>query len=180
MTTTSLCSFQAYLVYTILMYFSPLGNVSAVTDKIMMTLMELAFRTAQNGLLCTAETTHTRPNWESWIVVSAKRRAIYTMYLLTSVYNSDRGLPNFVADEMKGVYVPESKVLWEVTDREVWEKEYDRHLLEWEDGMLEISELWRSTETGSTERRERIGRWVRGVDEFGMMLFAVCAHIHGC
>ncbi|KAM0114314.1 hypothetical protein ACP6JC_009167 [Aspergillus fumigatus] len=131
-----------------------------------MTLMELAFRTAQNGLLCTAETTHTRPNWESWIVVSAKRRAIYTMYLLTSVYNSDRGLPNFVADEMKGVYVPESKVLWEVTDREVWEKEYDRHLLEWEDGMLEISELWRSTETGSTERRERIGRWVRGVDEF--------------
>ncbi|KAM0096619.1 hypothetical protein ACP6JE_008886 [Aspergillus fumigatus] len=165
-----LCSFQAYLVYTILMYFSPLGNVSAVTDKIMMTLMELAFRTAQNGLLCTAETTHTRPNWESWIVVSAKRRAIYTMYLLTSVYNSDRGLPNFVADEMKGVYVPESKVLWEVTDREVWEKEYDRHLLEWEDGMLEISELWRSTETGSTERRERIGRWVRGVDEFDVYI----------
>ncbi|GFF36398.1 hypothetical protein IFM58399_04541 [Aspergillus lentulus] len=175
-----LCSFQAYLVYTILMYFSPLGNVSAVTDKTMMTLMELAFRTAQNGLLCTAEITHTRPNWESWIVVSAKRRAIYTMYLLSSVYNSDRGLPNFVADEMKGVYVPQSKVLWEATDRGVWEKEYDRHLLEWEDGMLEISELWRSAETGSTERRERIGKWVRGVDEFGMMLFAVCAHIHGC
>jgi hypothetical protein len=175
-----LCNFQAYLVYTILMYFSPLGNVSAVTDKTMMTLMELAFRTAQNGLFCTAEITHTRPNWESWIVVSAKRRAIYTMYLLSSVYNSDRGLPNFVADEMKGVYVPESRVLWEATDRGVWEKEYDRHLLEWEDGMLEISELWRSAETGSTERRERIGKWVRGVDEFGMMLFAVCAHIHGC
>ncbi|EAW20586.1 Zn(II)2Cys6 transcription factor domain-containing protein [Aspergillus fischeri NRRL 181] len=161
-----LCSFQAYLVYTILMYFSPLGNVSVVTDKTMMTLMELAFRTAQNGLLCTEEITHTRPNWESWIVVSAKRRAIYTMYLLSSVYNSDRGLPNFVADEMKGVYVPESRVLWDVTDRGVWEKEYDRHLLEWEDGMLEISELWRSTETGSTGRRERIGKWVRGVDEF--------------
>ncbi|GIK07762.1 hypothetical protein Aspvir_003430 [Aspergillus viridinutans] len=174
-----LCSFQAYLVYTILMYFSPLGNVSAVTDKTMMTLMELAFRTAQNGLFCTAEITHTRPSWESWIVVSAKRRAIYTMYLLSSVYNSDRGLPNFVADEMKGVYVPESRVLWEATDRGVWEKEYDRHLLEWEDGMLEISELWRSAETRSTERRERIGKWVRGVDEFGMMLFAVCAHIHG-
>ncbi|RHZ48185.1 hypothetical protein CDV55_100253 [Aspergillus turcosus] len=165
-----LCSFQAYLVYTILMYFSPLHQVFKVTDKTMMTLMELAFRTAQNGLFCTAEITHTRPNWESWVVVSAKRRAIYTMYLLSSVYNSDRCLPNFVADEMKGVYVPESRVLWEATDRGVWEKEYDRHLLEWEDGMLEISELWRSAETGSTERRGRIERWVRGVDEFGMML----------
>ncbi|KAF7176279.1 hypothetical protein CNMCM7691_002204 [Aspergillus felis] len=175
-----LCSFQAYLVYTILMYFSPLGNVSAVTDNIMMTLMELAFRTAQNGLSCTAEITRTRPNWESWIVVSAKRRAIYTTYLLSSVYNSDRGLPNFVADEMKGVYAPESRVLWEAADRGVWEKEYDRHLLEWEDGMLEISELWRSAETGSAERRERLGKWVRGVDEFGMMLFAICVHVHGC
>jgi hypothetical protein len=30
------------------------------------------------------------------------------------------------------------------------------------------------------ERRERVDRWVESVDEFGMMLFAVCAHIHGC
>ncbi|EAW13479.1 putative C6 finger domain protein [Aspergillus clavatus NRRL 1] len=175
-----LASFQAYLIYTIMIYFSSFGSASTVTDKIMMTLMELAFRTAQNGLFSKAETTHSRPDWESWIVVSAKRRSIFTMYLLSSVYNSDRCLPNFVADEVGGVFVPESRVLWEASDRDTWEREYDRHLLEWGDGMLQISELWRSAETGTAERRSRVERWVQGVDEYGMMLFAVCAHIHGC
>ncbi|KAF7587820.1 hypothetical protein BBP40_006672 [Aspergillus hancockii] len=175
-----LSAFQAYLIYTIMLYFSPHGGYSLVTDKIMITLMELAFRTARNGLFCIAELAHTRPTWESWIVVAAKRRAIFTMYLFTSVYNADRLLPNFVAEEMRGVYAPGHKALWEAGDRDRWNKEYDRYLLQWEDGMLEISELWRSAETGSTERRERIERWVQTTDEFGMMIFGVCAHIHGC
>jgi hypothetical protein len=163
-----------------MLYFSPHGDLSLVTDKIMITLMELAFQTARNGLFCAAELAHVRPTWESWIVVAAKRRAIFTMYLLSSVYNADRLLPNFVADEMRGVYAPGQKALWEADDRETWNKEYDRYLLQWEDGMLEISELWRSAETGSTTRKERVERWVETVDEFGMMIFGVCAHIHGC
>lgn len=36
--------------------------------------------------------------------------------------------------------------------------------------------MWGETE----KRRERIERWVRSADEFGMMLFAVTAHLHGC
>ncbi|KAF5857503.1 hypothetical protein ETB97_005717 [Aspergillus alliaceus] len=174
-----LSSFQAYLIYTIMLYFSPRGS-SLINDKIMITLMELAFRTARNGLFCAAEVSHTRPTWESWIVVAAKRRAIFTMYIFSGVYNADRLLPNFIADEMRGVFAPGNKSLWEAQDRETWNKEYDRYLLRWEDGMLEISELWRSEETGSTQRRERIERWVQSTDEFGMMLFGVCAHIHGC
>ncbi|KAF9886368.1 hypothetical protein FE257_011513 [Aspergillus nanangensis] len=175
-----LSSFQAYLIYSIMLYFSFLTGTSPVNDKTMITLMELAFRTARNGLFCAAELTHTRPSWESWVIVSAKRRAIFTMYLFCSVYNSDRLLPNFIADEMRGVYTPGNKVLWETRDRETWEREYDRHLIDWEDGMFEISELWRSAETGTSERRARVERWVGSVDEFGMMLFAVCAHIHSC
>ncbi|KAE8381959.1 hypothetical protein BDV26DRAFT_49114 [Aspergillus bertholletiae] len=175
-----LSAFQAYLLYTIMLYFSPRGGLSLVNDKMMITLMEMAFRTARNGIFCAAELAHTRPTWESWIVVAAKRRAIFTMYLFSSVYNADRLLPNFVADEMRGVYAPGNKALWEARDREAWSREYDRYLLRWEDGMLEISELWRSAETGSAERRERIERWVQSADEFGMMLFGVCAHIHGC
>ncbi|KNG80924.1 C6 finger domain protein [Aspergillus nomiae NRRL 13137] len=175
-----LAAFQAYLLYTIMLYFSPRGGSSLVNDKIMITLMEMAFRTARNGLFCAAELAHARPTWESWIVVAAKRRAVFTMYLFSSVYNADRLLPNFVADEMRGVYAPGNKALWEAEDRETWSREYDRHLLRWEDGMLEISELWRSAETGSAERRERIERWVQSADEFGMMIFGVCVHIHGC
>ncbi|KAE8342100.1 hypothetical protein BDV24DRAFT_130897 [Aspergillus arachidicola] len=175
-----LSAFQAYLLYTIMLYFSPRGGPSLINDKMMITLMELAFRTARNGLFCAAELAHARPTWESWIVVAAKRRAVFTMYLFSSVYNADRLLPNFVADEMRGVYAPGNKALWEAEDRETWSREYDRYLLRWEDGMLEISELWRSAETGSAERRERIERWVQSADEFGMTIFGVCAHIHGC
>lgn len=162
------------------MYFSPLGGISVINDTTMMTLMELAFRTAQKGVFCAAEISHSRPTWESWIVVSAKRRALLAMYLFSSVYNSDRLLPNFVAEEMRGVYAPGNRALWDAVERETWTKEYDRHLLVWEDGMLEISELWWSPETGSSQRRNRIERWAQTVDEFGMTVFAVCAHTHGC
>ncbi|KAE8153603.1 hypothetical protein BDV25DRAFT_21824 [Aspergillus avenaceus] len=175
-----LAAFQSYLIYTIMVYFSPHNGPSLVNDRMMITLMEMAFRTARNGLFCSAELSHTRPTWESWIVVAAKRRAIFTMYMFSSVYNADRLLPNFVADEMRGVYAPGHKALWEANDRDVWNREYDRYLSQWEDGILEISELWRSAKTGSIETRERIERWSRSIDEFGMMLFSVCAHIHGC
>lgn len=160
-----------------MIYFSPLGTLSTVNDSMMITLMEMAFRTVGNGLCCAAETSHTRPTWESWIIVSAKRRAILVMYLFSSVYNADRSLPNFLANEIGDVYAPENKALWRAKDRETWAREYDQHLSEWTDGMLKISELWRSEDP---HRRTRIERWIQTVDEFGMMIFGVCAHIHGC
>jgi hypothetical protein len=76
--------------------------------------------------------------------------------------------------------VPCGKLLWNAQKRDIWEQEYDYHLSTWHDGELQISELWLSPETGSAQRRKRIEKWVQSVDEFGMMLFAVCAHIHGC
>ena len=144
------------------------------------TLQDLAFRAAKAGFTCKAELSRTRPTWESWIIASSKRRTLFTMYLFTNVYNSDKGLPNFLSDELRDILVPESKALWEASDRGSWTREYNRHLSKWEDGMLQVSELWRSSETGSEARRKRIGRWVQSTDEFGMMLFAVCAHLHGC
>lgn len=162
-----------------MMYFSPLSGVSPVTDKTIISLTEMAFRTARNGLYCTAELSHSRPSWESWIVVAAKRRAIFAMYLFSGVYNSNRSLPEFVADELKGVHAPGNKELWNASDRETWAEAYDRHLMDWKDGMFQISELWKSEETESVQRRSRIERWLRTVDEFGMMIFGVTAHVHG-
>ncbi|KAJ5101330.1 hypothetical protein NUU61_003552 [Penicillium alfredii] len=176
-----LCSLQAYLIYLIISYFFPIdANNSLVNDSAMVTLQEQAFHAAKAGVSCTTEVSRTRPNWESWIVASAKRRTLFTMYLFSSVYNAQKGLPNFVADELSSLAVPEGKALWEAPDRGSWEREYNRHLSRWEDGILKISELWRSSQTGSEERRKRIERWLQSADEFGMMLFAVCAHIHGC
>ncbi|KAL4988845.1 hypothetical protein BDW68DRAFT_196424 [Aspergillus falconensis] len=172
-----LSAFQAYLIYSILMYFGPRGDFS---ENTMVTLMDLAFRTSRNGLSCTAEIQGTKPTWESWIVAAAKRRAVFVLYVFSSIYNADRLLPDFIAVELRTVYVPGHKALWEADNRETWNKVYDRYLSDWEDGSLVISELWKSPEGEEPKRRERIERWVQTVDEFGMMIFALCAHIHGC
>ncbi|KAJ5452491.1 hypothetical protein N7445_000674 [Penicillium cf. griseofulvum] len=180
----SLCSFQAYLIYSMTMYFFPgagtLEEHQSFDTQTHIRMQEIAFQSAKVGLTCRAEESQTRPNWESWIVASAKRRTLFTMYIFTNVYNTQLGLPNFVAEELRGTMAPESKILWEASNRAVWEREYNRHLSRWEDGMLKISELWKSAETGTDARRERIERWLQSADEFGMMFFAVCAHIHGC
>ncbi|KAL4932422.1 Zn(II)2Cys6 transcription factor domain-containing protein [Aspergillus undulatus] len=179
-----LSAFQAYLTYLLLMYSNPLSipsyEQSLVSGRDMITLMEMAYRTARHGLICTSELSRTRPTWESWIVASTKRRAIYVMYLFSSLYNAENDLPNFLGEELRDVFAPEAKALWEARSRAEWERAYDLHLREWPDGILQISELWRSEETGSARRRERVERWLKTVDEFGMMLFSVCAHIHGC
>ncbi|WVO17502.1 hypothetical protein L204_105195 [Cryptococcus depauperatus] len=172
-----LSAFQAYLIYSILIYFSLCGDFS---ENTMITLMDLAFRTCRKGLFCTAEIERTKPTWESWIVAAAKRRAVFILYIFSSIYNADRLLPDFIANELRSVYVPGHKALWGADNRETWNKVYDQYLSDWEDGSLVISELWASLEREEPKQRERVERWVQTVDEFGMTIFALCAHIHGC
>ena len=159
--------------------FFPIHENPIDKDAAMVTLQEMAFRVTQGGLMSQAELSRSRPTWESWIIVSAKRRAIFTFHLLSSVYNAENYMFNFVTEELREVYVPAVRRLWEARSRGDWEREYSQYLSEWADGPLKISELWLSPETGSAARRERIDRWVQGADEFGMMLLAVCVHLHG-
>lgn len=184
--TDLLAAFQSYLLYATTAFFHPLSSAtnrsSLVDHTTLSNLQELASTLSLSGLLCTAEISErpSRPDWPSWIIASAKRRALYAMYLFDNVFNALSNVPTYVADELAQLPVPASKALWEATERAVWEREYDLHLAAWEGGELRIEELWFERETDSVARRARVERWVEGVDEFGMMLFAVCAHIHGC
>ncbi|OGE50407.1 hypothetical protein PENARI_c017G00996 [Penicillium arizonense] len=119
----TLCSFQVYLIYLLTAYFSPIDNASLVDDMNLITLQDLAFRAAKTGFICKAELSQTQPTWESWIIASSKRRTLFTMYLFTNMYNFDKGLPNFLSDELKDMSVPESKALWEASDRDSWTRE---------------------------------------------------------
>jgi hypothetical protein len=163
-----------------MMFFSQAPGVNLIDHTTMLHLQEIASHVSATGLLCNAELCHTRPEWESWIIASAKRRTIYAMYLFSNVFNAISKQPTYLAEELTALPVPCSKMLWDARNRVVWEREYDYHLSIWHDGELQISELWLSPETGSAQRRKRIEKWAQSVDEFGMMLFSVCAHIHGC
>ena len=180
---TLLAAFQAYLIYTMTAFFSTCAQnpkLIPIDHNTMANLQDLASQLSLAGLISFGEALHIRPSWESWIVASTKRRVLYTMYLFDNVFNAIVQVPTYIAEELANLPVPASKVLWEAKERQVWEREYDLHLAAWPGGELRISELWPSLETEISEHRKRVDRWVESVDEFGMMLFAVCAHIHGC
>ncbi|EPQ58763.1 hypothetical protein GLOTRDRAFT_36217, partial [Gloeophyllum trabeum ATCC 11539] len=175
-----LAAFQAYLIYSIMLFFSSSEDGKSVTDRtVMINLQELACRVAQTGLVCAAELSHCRPRWESWIVASAKRRTLYIMYFLDNVYCTLNHIPCHIAEELGSLLAPASKALWEARTKEKWEREYDIHLAAWNGGGLRIGELWASRERGTATQQERIQRWLESVDEYGMMYFSVSAMIHG-
>ena len=140
-------------------YFFPMDDTQVLEDSDFVTLQEVAFYSVKRGFACPAETTQIRPDWESWIVASAKRRTVLTMYLFISIYNASKDLLNFVSDELAEVLVATSKTLWLASDRASWGAEYNRHMAKWRDGMLTIEEPWRSPETGiGAEKRQTRGQ----------------------
>ena len=174
-----LAAFQAYLIYAMILFFADGESGQFIDRQVMINLQDLACDVASSGLVCPGELSQARPDWESWIVASTKRRALYTMYLFDNIFCSQNGLPTFLGEELEGLLAPASKTLWEISDRTSWEKEYSDHLHDWPSGGLRIEELWPPPETGAEIRRKRVDRWLTSVDEFGMMLFAITLVTHG-
>ncbi len=182
---TPLADFQAYLLYTLALYFRLGREADPFFRQAMMNLQEIACSCAARGLVCTAEQRGARPVWEAWIVAEAKRRTLLTMYLLDNVLSVRDGLPTFLGTELRGLPAPAGKALWQAGTRDDWEKAYNFHLTEWTDpeGGLCIDELWPFPadldDAGIAKRRSRVDRWLEGVDEFGTAIYAVTTCTHG-
>ncbi|KAI0410309.1 hypothetical protein F5X98DRAFT_359842 [Xylaria grammica] len=182
-TITLLGAFQAYLIFTMVLFFR-LGQIAnPILRQAVMNLQELACASAKKGLVCEAELQWLRPRWESWIVAEASRRTLYTMYLFDGVLSAHDGLPTFVGTELTGLPAPASQTLWRVRTRPEWESAYNSHLADWTEGGLRTDELWPVPEdfkeADVIKRRNRVDRWLEGVDEFGTMLYAVTSCTHG-
>lgn len=174
---TLLSAFQAYTIYAIMLLdLSPDGQELVIPREIMLNLQEFAFEIARTGLITPAEQSHTRPEWEAWIIAEAKRRALFAMYMLDDVVNTLGNVPCILGDELAAVPAPSSKVLWGATRREVWRVEYDAHVSGWRDGGLRLEELWGGH--GVPGRQGRVDRWLAAMDEFGMTVFAVTSVTH--
>ncbi|KIW34906.1 uncharacterized protein PV07_01648 [Cladophialophora immunda] len=170
---------QGYLLYAI-MLFSSANAASLVEQDIMIKLQDLAGDLASRGTLCPAETTSSRPDWESWIVASAKRRTLFATYLFDNLVNFSVGSPSFVAVELTGLPAPASKTLWNARDRQSWSTAYNQQLGLWSDGELLINDLWPQHDPiPAPMRQKKIDNWLSSVDEFGMMLYAVTTHTYG-
>lgn len=178
-----LAAFQAYLIYTMVLFFRLSQGPGPFFRQAMINLQELACSCSRRGLVCAADQRHTRPRWEEWIVAEAKRRTLFVMYLLDSVLSAQESLPTFLGTELRGLPAPSNKPIWQAQSRADWEKEYNIFLAEWTEESLSIDELWpmpaRFDEESIARRRDRVDRWLENLDEFGTMLFAVTGCTHG-
>ncbi|KAI2470675.1 MFS general substrate transporter [Annulohypoxylon bovei var. microspora] len=180
---TQLAAFQAYMIYTMVLFFR-LGQISSpFLRQAIMNLQQLACSSSRGGLMCIAEQQHARPSWEAWIVAETKRRTLFAMYLLDSVLSAQDGLQTFLGTELQGLPAPTSKCLWRAQTRLEWETAYNIYLADWLKEGLRIDELWPIPEDldepGRLERRNRVDTWLENVDEFGTMLYAVTSCTHG-
>ena len=177
-----LAAFQAYLIYSLVLFFRLNQSSSLFLREAMINLQGLACASSRKGLMCTAEQQHARPPWEAWILAEAKRRTLYTMYLFDSVLSARDGLPTMLGTELTGLPAPCSRFLWRALTRPQWETNYNTYLVDWKEGLC-INELWPvpddMDEAGLSERRRRVDQWLEGVDEYGTMLYAVTSCTHG-
>ncbi|KAI8959381.1 hypothetical protein F5Y11DRAFT_303824 [Daldinia sp. FL1419] len=176
-------AFQAYLIYSMVLFFR-LGQVSGpFLRQAMMNLQELACSSSRGGLMCIAEQQRARPRWEAWIIAEAKRRTLFTMYLFDSVLSTQDGFQTFLGTELQGLPASSDKSLWRLQFRRDWEISYNVYLTDWPEKPFRIDELWPIPvgldESSLLERRNRVDRWLENVDEFGTMLYAVTSCTHG-
>lgn len=177
-----LAAFQAYLIYTMVLYFRLPKACQDIRHK-MTNLQDLACLSAHGGLVCTAGRNRVRPRWEEWLIVETKRRTLFIMYLFDSVLLSQASAPTYLATELRGLPAPATKLLWQTTTRYSWEREYNAYIDEWNHEILTIDELWPIPKDFSEEnirnRRIRVDHWLEGIDEYGTMLYAIMSCTHG-
>lgn len=180
---TLLSAFQAYLIYSLVLFFKFSPGVRTFLRQAMMNLQHIACSSSRQGLVCEAEQRRARPRWEAWIVAEAKRRTLFVMYLFDSLLLAEDGLPTFLGTELRGLLAPAGKLLWRACTRNEWETAYNHYLADWDGGGLRIDELWPIEgdmgETGIKERRNRVDQWLEDVGEFGTMVYAVTSCTHG-
>ena len=161
-----------------MLFFGEASAAGSIEQDVVMKLQELAGDVAGKGTLCYAEIEGTRPNWESWIIASAKRRTLFATSLFDNLVNFTQGSPSFVAVELASLPAPASKILWTAQTRTSWNQAYNQQLGHSSDGELLISDLWPQSEANLEVLQPKIDRWLSSVDEFGMMIYAVTSHTY--
>ena len=178
-----LASFQAYLLYCMILFFHFQEGHHSFLRQSIIELQEIACRSAAEGLACKSELDGQRPTWSSWILAEAKRRTLYAMYLFDNILCAQDGLPTFISKEISGLPSPASKRLWQAGSETQFKIAYNSHLALWNSSGLSIDELWPMPPDLSVEEvtaaRKRVDQWLQTVDEYGTMLFAVTISTHG-
>ncbi|KAF2478214.1 uncharacterized protein BDR25DRAFT_206563 [Lindgomyces ingoldianus] len=175
-----LAALQALVFYTIILMFPGKGqiSVSLIDPAIFLCLQRVVSYVAQTGLMLTEERDHERSSWESWIHVTAKRRAVFSLYLLHWSYSVYHGLPSFECSQLGFMPAPAPKFLWQAETKEKWEELYNHWLAQWGNTPYMMREFAAIQSGPTLERRSEI--WLEDADELGVLFFSIGTTVHPC
>jgi hypothetical protein len=169
-----LASSQAFVIYAILCLFTNenSGRSEISEEQLILDISEYSLQLASSGLSLDAETAdHGQiPQWHDWATMSAKRRTILTIYMLTWAWSVLRNYPSFYCHELQLMFAPSPKALWQAQTETEWTPLYQRWHQKWNGDGYKIGELLFISPTQTIDRRTE--DWLAEVDEFGMLLMS--------
>ncbi|KAF2653022.1 hypothetical protein K491DRAFT_695081 [Lophiostoma macrostomum CBS 122681] len=175
-----LAALQALVLYTIILMFPGRDQVSVslLDPAIFVCLREVVAYIASTGLMLAEEKENTRPPWKLWVHVTAKRRAIFSLYLLHWSYGVYHGLESFPCRQLRFMPAPAPKFLWQAETEDRWKELYNRWLSQWGDCPYMMGEFAGIRAGTSLERRTEM--WLEDADELGVLFFTIGTTVHPC
>ncbi|PSN61532.1 hypothetical protein BS50DRAFT_153238 [Corynespora cassiicola Philippines] len=174
-----LLSILQSLVMLIIMLMFPARDQAAVClldPALFLAVQKLITYAASTGLIIPEEVKNKRPLYECWIHTTAKRRALFCLYLLHWSYSVYHGLRSFSCAQLNFMPAPAPKFLWHADSKEKWGKLYDRWLVEWNYNPFMMREFRAILAGASLEPRAET--WLEETDELGILFFTIVNATH--
>lgn len=168
-----LASAQAFVIYAILCLFPDEGSMRPEIneEQLILDISEFSLQLASSGLALHEETADGQtPQWHDWAIISAKRRTILTIYMLTWGWSVLRNYPSFYCHELQLMFAPSPKALWQAQTEIEWLSLYRKWQQRWNGDGYRIGELLSILPNQMIDRRTE--DWLEEVDEFGMLLMS--------
>ena len=168
-----LAALQAVVMYTLIILFPAKGQISValVDPAVFLCIQRFVDYIAKTGLFLEEERICVQPSWESWVHVTAKRRAVLTLYLVHWSYSVYHDLPSFACSQLGFMPAPAPKFLWQAETREKWAGFYHQWLAHWGSEPYMMSEF-HGIQPG-TALDPRSERWLEDADELGILFFSI-------
>jgi hypothetical protein len=175
-----LAALQALVMYTILIMFPATGQmtVARVDPAIFQCLQRVVNHVAKSGLILEEEVHCVQPSWTSWVHITAKRRAILTIYLLHWCHSVYHEMEPFACSQLGFMPAPAPKFLWQAETEEKWAMLYAQWLAQWGGRPYMMSEFADIRSGVGLEARSEM--WLEDADEFGVLFFSIGTSIMSC
>jgi hypothetical protein len=175
-----LAALQALTMYTIMLMYPGYMqmSVSLVDPSVFLCVQGIVSHVARTGLMLTQERDNVRPSWQAWVHVTAKRRAVFSLYLLHWSYAVYHDLPSFQCSDLGFMPAPAPKFLWQCSSQAEWQDMYNRWMAQWENVPYMMYEFAGVQAGTSLDRRTEI--WLEDADELGILFFSIGTGVHIC